>query len=247
MISVNVSKLSAIACLFFLAYNRVIVHGFLTHVPYSASIISSQNRLLHGTDMKAFGNKSSENYTLKEINRNDIQKKIDGSVLKLRSAIGLVSASIAMLHFCSVPIAHAVSGGGLDFANLDITGQDFSNKNYKNKDFTQVIAKGTTFAKSNLQGCRFYKAYLVNADFGGADLRGTSLEDTSMDNASLKGANAAGAYFSASILDVQSIENADFSDAQFPPKVLPRLCERDDATGVNPSTGVETRESLMCL
>ena len=55
----------------------------------------------------------------------------------------------------------AVSGGGLDYANIDITGQDFSNGNYKGKDFTQVIAKGTNFAKSNLQGCRFYKAYLV--------------------------------------------------------------------------------------
>lgn len=55
----------------------------------------------------------------------------------------------------------AVSGGGLDFAGLDVSGKDYSNSNYKGKDFTQVIAKGTTFAKSNLQGCRFYKAYLV--------------------------------------------------------------------------------------
>jgi hypothetical protein len=37
-----------------------------------------------------------------------------------------------------VPIlASAVSGGGLDFANMDITGQDFSNGSYKGKDFTQ--------------------------------------------------------------------------------------------------------------
>jgi uncharacterized protein YjbI with pentapeptide repeats len=61
----------------------------------------------------------------------------------------------------SIP-ANAVSGGGLDFANLDITGQDFSNGNYKGKDFTQVIAKGTKFVNSNLQGCRFYKAFLVS-------------------------------------------------------------------------------------
>jgi uncharacterized protein YjbI with pentapeptide repeats len=52
----------------------------------------------------------------------------------------------------------AVSGGGLDYAGLDISGQDYSNSNsYKGKDFTQVIAKGANFAKSNLQGCRFYK------------------------------------------------------------------------------------------
>lgn len=55
-----------------------------------------------------------------------------------------------------------------------------------------MIAKKTNFKESNLQGCRFYKAYLVAADFTKADLRGASLEDTSMDDAILTGANAAG-------------------------------------------------------
>ena len=58
--------------------------------------------------------------------------------------------------------AFAVSGGGLGYAGLDISNQDFSNRNYKGKDFTQVLAKAATFANSNLQGCRFYKAYLVS-------------------------------------------------------------------------------------
>ena len=109
-----------------------------------------------------------------------------------------------------------------------------------------VIAKTTSFANSNLQGCRFYKAYLVGADFTGADLRGASLEDTSMDDAILKNANAAGAYFSASILDAKTLENADFTDAQFPLKIVPQLCLRDDVKGTNPTTGVDTRDSLMC-
>ena len=189
------------------------------------------------------------------------------------SARAILSAALLM----ALPLAAtAVSGGGLDFANLDITGQDFSNGNYKGKDFTQgkrvalslslteilccisltktharnpthpVIAKGTTFAASNLQGCRFYKAYLARADFSGSDLRGASLEDTSMDDANLKNAVAAGAYFGASILDVYSIENVDFTEAQLPPKILAQLCDRDDAKGTNPVTGADTKESLMC-
>jgi hypothetical protein len=32
---------------------------------------------------------------------------------------------------------YAVSGGGLDYAGIDISGQDFANGNYKGKDFTQ--------------------------------------------------------------------------------------------------------------
>jgi len=78
-------------------------------------------------------------------------------------------------------------------------------------------------------------------------LRGASLEGTSMDGASLKDTNAAGAYFGASLIDVASLENADFTEAQVPTKTLIQLCERDDVKGTNPTTGVDTRESLMCL
>ena len=144
------------------------------------------------------------------------------SVVNCAKPVFLTSLLAAVLSIAPQTVM-AVSGGGLDFAGLDISGQDFSNNNYKGKDFTQVLAKGTNFAKSNLQGCRFYKAYLVNADFTDADIRGVSMEDTSMDNASLKNAVAAGAYFSASILDTKTLENADFTDAQFPAKAQIQL------------------------
>lgn len=46
-------------------------------------------------------------------------------------------AMTAALAFMAGP-AVAVSGGGLDFANLDITASsDFANGNFKGKDFTQ--------------------------------------------------------------------------------------------------------------
>lgn len=73
-----------------------------------------------------------------------------------------ITATVAAVMILATAPANAVSGGGLDYAGLDISNQDYSNGNYKGKDFTQVIAKATTFANSNLQGCRFYKAYLVS-------------------------------------------------------------------------------------
>lgn len=167
------------------------------------------------------------------------------SLVKYAKLLFLTSLMVAVLAIAP-KAAMAVSGGGLDYAGLDISGQDYSNSNYKGKDFTQVLAKGTNFAKSNLQGCRFYKAYLVNADFTDSDIRGVSMEDTSMDGASLKNAIATGSYFSVSILDTKSVENADFTDAQFPVKAVPQLCDREDLKGTNPVTGVDTRESVMC-
>lgn len=48
-------------------------------------------------------------------------------------------SALAMATALSIasPVALAVSGGGLDYAGIDISGQDFSNGNYKGKDFTQ--------------------------------------------------------------------------------------------------------------
>jgi hypothetical protein len=68
-----------------------------------------------------------------------------------------------------------------------------------------------------------------------------------MDNANLKNINAAGAYFGQSLVDVKSLEGGDFTDAQIPEKTLRLVCDRVDVGGKNPETGVDTRESLMCL
>jgi len=163
-----------------------------------------------------------------------------------RRELSAAAAGLALGFLVVASPAGAVSGGGSDFASLDISGQDFSNQNYKGKDFTQVIAKGTTFAKSNLQGCRFYNSFLVNADFEGADARGASFERNNMDGVNLKNANLSGAYFGDSLPGVQNLENADFTDASIPPKILGVICDRDDAKGTNPMTGEATRATLMC-
>jgi hypothetical protein len=68
-----------------------------------------------------------------------------------------------------------------------------------------------------------------------------------MDDANLKNIIAVGSYFGQSLLDVKTLEGGDFTDAQIPIKTLKLVCEREDVKGSNPVTGVDTRESLMCL
>jgi len=53
-------------------------------------------------------------------------------------------------------------------------------------------------------------------------------------------------YLSRTISDASKISGADFSEAVMPEKTLKALCSREDAKGVNPTTKMETRESLMC-
>ena len=78
-------------------------------------------------------------------------KKLDvvpTTICAIHHRVGQACASIAAaaciaLSTVGTPLpAMAVSGGGLDFAGLDISNQDFSKTNYKGKDFTQ----GTTVA-----------------------------------------------------------------------------------------------------
>ena len=143
---------------------------------------------------------------------------------------------------------YAVSGGGKDFANKDLREGDvkFENSNNANKDFTQVLANDVSFKNAKLSGTRFYKANLNKADFTNADLTGASLEDAGLEGTILDNAVLSGAYLSSSFEDVGSIKNVDFSDALMPTKTTANLCKRPDATGTNPTTGSDTRDSLMC-
>ena len=75
-------------------------------------------------------------------------KKIQLSSSSITTA---AAAAAAALFLATAAPVNAVSGGGLDYAGLDISNQDFSKGTYKGKDFTQVIAKAATFAGSNLQ------------------------------------------------------------------------------------------------
>lgn len=183
---------------------------------------------------------------------NTIMQKFDDTSIPTEHIENLLSATRAAVSTMTLSLlfitspAGAVSGGGSDFASLDISGKDFSNSNYKGKDFTQVVAKGTNFSNSNLIGCRFYNSYLVNSDFSGSDSRGAQFERNNMDGVNLKDADLRGAYFGESLSGVQTIENADFTDASIPAKTLGVICDREDAKGTNPKTGELTRDTLMC-
>ena len=142
--------------------------------------------------------------------------------------------------------ALAVSGGGKDYSGSSVENQDFSGQVFSGKEFRGIRGAGAIFKGAKLDSTSFFKADLSNAIFEGADLSAASLEEAGLDGASFQNAVLTSAYLTSTINDADIITGADFSEAVMPPKTQQLLCGREDATGTNPKTGVETRGSLMC-
>ena len=161
----------------------------------------------------------------------------------LRLGRAAVLAMLVAASASSPLAAHAAA----DFAGQDISGQDFSGQDLSNRDFTSANAQQTNFRNANLQGAIFTKANLVRADFTGANLRNAQLMDAILDGSNWKDVTAERAVFSASILDIGTLENADLTETLWPSKLRIMICDMTDILkGTNPKTGVATFESVMC-
>lgn len=141
--------------------------------------------------------------------------------------------------------AHAASSAAIRaFDDVQIVTKDFAHQSLIQSEFSNAKLKDANFQGANLRGAVFNNVDLSHANWRGVDFSDGIAYLTNLSGADLSEAILTSAMLLQSNFQDAQVTGADFSLAVLDREQVLKLCK--SASGVNPITGVDTRESLGC-